>query len=96
DRNNGPIKDYQSIVATFKGPFSSRLNDEIGVGSTKLTGNDKYNSVYDSEYNAEIYYAYHYAPWLTVRPNIQYVSNIGALESRGDAWISGIKFNTSF
>ena len=96
DRNNGPIKDYQSIVATFKGPFNSRLNDEIGVGSTKLTGNDKYNSAYDSEYNAEIYYAYHYAPWLTVRPNIQYVSNIGALESRGDAWISGIKFNTSF
>ncbi|MFT4021366.1 MAG: carbohydrate porin [Acinetobacter sp.] len=94
--NNGPIKDYQTVAATFKGLFDLRKNDEIGVGLTKLTGNTKYNSEYGSEYDAEIYYAYRYAPWLTIRPNIQYVKNIGGNKDKGDAWVGGVKFDLNF
>jgi len=46
--------------------------------------------------DAEIYYGLKATRWLTVRPNIQYVKNIGANKAYGDAWVGGVKFNMNF
>lgn len=33
--------------------------------------------------------------WLTVRPNIQFVGNPGGVSEVKDAWVAGLKFETS-
>ncbi|WP_269670545.1 carbohydrate porin [Stenotrophomonas sp. SY1] len=50
----------------------------------------------DTEYNAEVYYGVHVADWLTVRPNLQYVRHPGGVEQVENAFVAGIKLQTSF
>ena len=41
------------------------------------------------EWNAEVYYGVHVTPWLTLRPNLQYVVHPGANDDVDNAWVVG-------
>lgn len=41
------------------------------------------------EWNAELYYGIHMTPWLTLRPNLQYLAHPGANDAVDDAWVVG-------
>jgi porin len=41
------------------------------------------------EWNAELYYGIHMTPWLTLRPNLQYLVHPGANDAVDDAWVVG-------
>ncbi|WP_245391780.1 carbohydrate porin [Salinicola aestuarinus] len=48
------------------------------------------------EYNAELYYSVNLTPYLTVRPNLQYVVNPSAVDDVDDAWVAGTTLQVSF
>ena len=104
DKTTSVFSDAQNIALVYKGAFDARPQDEIGIGLARIAVNkdsQNYNgrvdnSSFGSEYDAELYYGIKATNWLTVRPNIQYVKNIGANKAYGDAWVGGVKFNVNF
>ncbi|WP_445117043.1 carbohydrate porin [Acinetobacter sp. WZC-1] len=104
DSKTGAYSDAENLALVYKGPLDARPKDEIGIGVVRIGVNtDAVNfrgSVdgrgFDSEWDAEIYYGLKATNWLTVRPNIQYIKNIGANKAYGDAWVGGVKFNMDF
>lgn len=58
--------------------------------------NPGYLPVQDTEYNSEIYYGFHVADWLTVRPNVQYIKHPGGLNEVDDAFVAGLKIQSKF
>lgn len=58
--------------------------------------NPGYLPVQDTEYNAEIYYGFHVANWLTVRPNLQYIKHPGGVNQVDNAVVAGLKIQSSF
>lgn len=49
-----------------------------------------------SEYDYELYYSWSASPWLTLRPNLQYVVAPGADSSVKDAFVGGITASLTF
>lgn len=41
------------------------------------------------EWDAELYYGIHITPWLTLRPNLQYLVHPGANDAVDNAWVAG-------
>lgn len=68
------------------------INQSLKPNGTPLD----YRGMQSEEINVELYYGIHFANWLTVRPNIQYVNHVGGYRQGNDAWVGGIKFNTAF
>lgn len=58
--------------------------------------NPGYQPVQGNEYDAELYYGIHATKWLVIRPNIQYVGNPGGVSEVDDAWVLGVKMQSSF
>ena len=48
-----------------------------------------------TEYNYEINYGFHVTNWLTVRPNLQYVTHPGGNDEI-DALVAGLKIQSVF
>lgn len=48
-----------------------------------------------TETNFELYYGIAATNWLTIRPNLQWVGHPGGVSQVDDAWIAGLKFETS-
>lgn len=104
DKTTSVFSDAQNIALVYKGAFDARPHDEIGIGLARIAVNKDSqdyngqvdNSNFGAEYDAEVYYGFKASNWLTVRPNIQYVKNIGANKAYGDAWVGGVKFNMNF
>ncbi|MDH2184777.1 carbohydrate porin [Pseudomonas sp. GD03651] len=55
-----------------------------------------YLPVQETEYNAELNYGIHFADWLTVRPNLQFVRHPGGVREVDDAWVGGVKVQATF
>ena len=58
--------------------------------------NPTYLPIQDTEYNAEIYYGFHFTNWLTVRPNVQYIKHPGGVNQVDDALVAGLKIQSKF
>jgi len=68
-------------------------NDANGVNSYN---NPTYLPVqHGAEYDYELYYGIKATNWLTVRPNLQYISAPGAVSQVKDAFIGGVMVNVS-
>ncbi|TNB78308.1 porin [Pseudomonas sp. Fig-3] len=49
-----------------------------------------------TEYNYEINYGFHVTNWLTVRPNLQYITHPGGVNEVDDALVAGLKIQSVF
>ena len=96
DKDTNKVSDMQNIGLVYKGAMDSRPKDEIAFGVARISINDDVLGDHGEEYNAEIYYGLHATNWLTIRPNVQYIHNIGAKKDGENAWVGGIKFSTAF
>lgn len=95
DSETNEKKDTQNIGLVYKGAMDSRPQDEIAIGFGRINMNDDDVNHRGEEFDAEIYYGVHATNWLTVRPNVQYVHNVGG-KGGENAWVGGIKFQTAF
>lgn len=82
----------------------THVNDKIANNEKLLNVSNEvvdysdpaYTPVQHSEWNAELYYGVHATNWLTIRPNIQYIHNPGAVEEVDNAVVLGLKLITLF
>lgn len=49
-----------------------------------------------AEWNYEIYYDFHVTNWMSLRPNLQYITSPGAVSEVDDAFVGGVTANISF
>nr|WP_174505213.1 carbohydrate porin [Acinetobacter sp. Marseille-Q1620] len=104
DDETSIYKDIQNVALVYRGLFESRIQDEFGLGVARIHINDdaqkfKNSSLahgFNSEVNTELYYGLKLMNWFMIKPNIQYIHNIGANASNGNAWVGGVKFNVEF
>ena len=96
DSKTNTVRDMQNIGVVYTGAMDARPQDEIAIGVARIGLNKDLNDGRNQEIDAEIYYGFHANNWLTVRPNIQYVHHVGGNKNGENAWVGGIKFNTSF
>ncbi len=60
----------------------------------------RYRREIDSEFvretGYELYYRIQVAPWLQITPDLQYITNPGALTSNDDAFVMGLRARLTF
>ncbi|ANF82380.1 porin [Acinetobacter sp. NCu2D-2] len=96
DAKTNEKQDTQNIGLVYKGAMDSRPKDEIAIGFGRINMNNDDIENRGEEFDAEIYYGIHATNWLTIRPNVQYVHNVGGKNIGENAWVGGIKFSTAF
>ncbi|WP_346764485.1 carbohydrate porin [Acinetobacter sp. SA01] len=108
DRDTNKVSDMQNMGLVYKGLMDFRPQDEIAIGIARIKINDDVNDanihnnsvdargLQSEEYDTEIYYGIHATNWLTIRPNIQYIQQVGAYKNGENAWVGGIKLQTAF
>ncbi|QBF25403.1 porin [Pseudomonas tructae] len=75
-----------------------KKNAELLNASAGISNYDDANFVpiQKTEYNYEINYGFHVTNWLTVRPNLQYITHPGGVDKVDNALVAGLKIQSSF
>ena len=75
-----------------------KKNTELANAAAGVTDyNDlAFSPVRDTEYNYEINYGFHVTNWLTVRPNLQYITHPGGVDQVDNALVAGLKIQSVF
>lgn len=93
-----PLDDIGFGVARIH--TNSRYRDNQRAANAANAQTDYHNPGYQplqgNEYDAELYYGIHATRWLVIRPNVQYVQNPGGVSEVDDAWVLGVKVQSSF
>ncbi|UUT11473.1 carbohydrate porin [Pseudomonas zeae] len=69
------------------------LNASNGVADYD---NPVFSPIRETEYNYEINYGFHVTNWLTVRPNLQYITHPGGVDEVDNALVAGLKIQSTF
>ncbi|MHB2140418.1 carbohydrate porin [Pseudomonas monsensis] len=69
------------------------LNVSNGVSDYE---NPVFSPIRETEYNYEINYGFHVTNWLTVRPNLQYITHPGGVDEVDNALVAGLKIQSTF
>jgi carbohydrate-selective porin OprB len=92
-----------SAAITASHLFVSRPADSLGLGVAWAHLGDEYRALRSfngqpataAETTFELVYRAELTPWLSLLPNVQFVSSPGADPVVGDAWIAGLRFELS-
>lgn len=111
DSRTSPVDRQIALGAIYNGPFQ-RANDRIGLAFGTTHGSDhlaRYERLYNqlhpdaaisvedrSEFATELFYDWRPAPWLSLRPNLQYVVHPGGTAGNGNAFVLGLKSSIAF
>ncbi|WP_421555069.1 carbohydrate porin [Pseudomonas kitaguniensis] len=68
-------------------------NDAGGFTDYSQAG---FSPLRSTEYNYEVNYGFHVTNWLTVRPNLQYVTHPGGVDKVDNALVAGLKIQSQF
>lgn len=104
DRETGLFRTYWEAGASWRGPIASRPDDIFSVGWSRANINDRVSDaervagkdIQSSEQMFEANYGVQVAPWLLVRPTIQYVFRPGGYESRPNTAVIACHFQATF
>lgn len=69
------------------------LNASNGVSDYD---NPVFSPIRETEYNYELNYGFHVTNWLTVRPNLQYITHPGGVDEVDNALVAGLKIQSTF
>ena len=75
-----------------------KKNAELANAAIGVTNyNDAlFSPLRSTEYNYEINYGFHVTNWLTVRPNLQYITHPGGVDQVDNALVAGLKIQSVF
>ena len=65
------------------------------IGATDYS-DPLYSPLRSTEYNYELNYGIHVTNWLTVRPNLQYITHPGGVDKVDNALVAGLKIQSTF
>jgi len=92
------IKNFWALAVQYEGLVPTRDRDLIGLGVAQGIFGKQFRYVRpraDRETVYELYYAFHVAPWLTISPDFQYVTNAGGDKGDPHAMVAGIRIKMS-
>jgi porin len=80
------------------------VNDDVKKNSELVNASNNVTDYQDplfaplrnTEYNYEINYGFHVTNWLTVRPNLQYITHPGGVDEVDNALVAGLKIQSVF
>ena len=80
------------------------VNDDVKKSAEQINAsigatdyNDPlYSPLRSTEYNYELNYGFHVTNWLTVRPNLQYITHPGGVDKVDNALVAGLKIQSTF
>ena len=80
------------------------VNDDVKKSAEQINAsigatdyNDPlYSPLRSTEYNYELNYGIHVTNWLTVRPNLQYITHPGGVDQVDNALVAGLKIQSTF
>ncbi len=98
NRFNG-VADYAGAGLVLQAPLRARPDDQIGIAlasagagsAQRRAGVAQGAPLERRETSVELTYRLAAADWLTVQPNVQYVSNPGFDPGLSDAWVMGLR-----
>lgn len=94
------ISNFWSSGMQYTGLLPTRGRDVLGVGVYSVHSSHRYRREVDSEFvretGYELYYRIQVAPWLQITPDLQYITNPGALSSNDDAFVMGLRARLTF
>lgn len=76
--------------------FAKRMDLQNQVRNLTDYDDPRYQPERTAEYVAELHYGVKVAPWLTVRPNIQYLANPGGAHQVDDSVVLGVQVMSNF
>lgn len=75
-----------------------KKNSELVNAANGVTDYDDplFAPLRSTEYNYEVNYGFHVTNWLTVRPNLQYITHPGGVDEVDNALVAGLKIQSVF
>lgn len=92
------IEHFWAAAVQYAGLVRDRDKDCIGFGVGQGVLADEYVRVHsgaDRETVFELYYAIYLAPWLTISPDLQYITNTGGDDDDPDTFVAGLRVKMS-
>jgi carbohydrate-selective porin OprB len=94
------IDRYVGAAVTATHLWTARPDDALGLGIAWAHAGEPYALVSEADAIAvtsaetlvELVYRAEVAPWLSLVPSLQYISNPSALHDMDDAWVVGLRF----
>ena len=92
------IEHFWSLGAQYQGLLPGRDADVLAFGMAQSIISDQLHALdgRDRETAYELYYAIQALPWLTITPDLQYISNPGGGRDGRDALVAGIRVRMVF
>jgi len=92
------LTNFWSIGLQYQGLLDGRDDDVVGVGFAQGFYADSADATYNNDYESvvEVYYNALVTPWLSISPNIQYVTNPGGVDGVSDAVVAGVRAQITF
>ena len=92
------IEHFWAAAVQYEGLVPTRDKDVLGFGVGQGIFSKEYRWAAlraDRETVYELYYAIHVAPWLTISPDFQYITNAGGDKGDPHAMVAGLRFKIS-
>ncbi len=94
DERVSDVARHASAGVTWTGPLPERDADILGFGATAVRFTDEAGAGYtrDFEVAIELFYKLQSTPWMSIKPDLQYVFNPGGDETLDDAIVATLRF----
>ncbi|MCP4246986.1 MAG: carbohydrate porin [bacterium] len=100
DHDVNRLSDFWSLGLQYTGPFEGRAKDVLGLGMYSVHSSHRYRREIDRDFvretGYELYYRFQVTPWLQITPDLQYITNPGALSDNDDAVVLGLRARVTF
>jgi porin len=99
-----------ALGVNYQGPFAARPTDKWGLAAKYLHVNDSiadnaqlyndnhvlYMPIQETETVIASYYKFQVTKYSAIRPEIQYIHNLGGISENNDAWVVTLKGDIAF
>jgi len=88
------VDNFWAFGTKYQGLVSGRDKDLFGIGVAQGIMSDQFRRIHaraDRETVYEMYYSYQVTPWLTISPDLQFVTNAGGDKDDDNALVAGIR-----
>ena len=92
------IEEFWALAVQYEGLIPTRDEDLLGLGVAQgIIGNEnrRINPRAYRETVYELYYSIKMAPWLTISPDLQFITNTGGNTGDPDTFVGGLRFMMS-
>jgi carbohydrate-selective porin OprB len=98
DSKRNDIATFWSAGVQYQGLWRGRDDDVLGLAFAQGLFSDEALAPFTDDYESvvEFYYSIHVAPWVTVSPDAQYITNPGGDEAVADALVVGVRAQIAF